>query len=189
MLFSLFLSLAAGDMHSVEKPRDAVPLASAIQTQTLYNAPLKDSAGATVSLDVYADGRPLAVVVIKGTWCPVCVEEMKRLSDMNRKWAEMDVRIVFLSSDSIQQLRTFKGHTPLPLPLVSDPGGHYLNALQMYVPSQSHPYPGVLFFDSCGQLQHTIKGRRPGRPQHQQIQNVLKTMRAGPESCENAPLG
>jgi peroxiredoxin len=151
--------------------------------KTFYHSPLLAPNGSQMSIAQFAQGKPVAVIVMKGTWCFACTDEIKRLDALRAHWQELGVKILALNTQSAHNNRTFQHQAQSSIPIFSDPKGELLNNIGFYLANRDHPLPGALFFDGCGERKHTIKGRRPGRSQDQIILVTLREIKAEQKTC------
>ena len=61
---------------------------------------LLDHHGRSTSLAAQARAHRLVVVVMKGTWCHVCIGQLQRLATMRRRLRDLRARVVGLSVES-----------------------------------------------------------------------------------------
>lgn len=152
-------------------------------SHSLYASPLVHPNGNHMSLAQYANGKPIAVVVMKGTWCFVCSNAIERLDAMQDRWQSFGVEIVGLNSQSPAENLQHQKNLGTSIPIFSDPEGKLLQDIGFYLPQRDYPFPGVLFFDACGKWVHTIKGRSPARPQYKAVLSILQEIKKRPHGC------
>lgn len=123
-----------------------------------------------------AAGRPLAVVVIKGYWCPACTDELQALSKRMKQVRAVGGAVVGLSTDDAGTNAAFKKRLGLDFPLLGDPSGRLMERWGMWMPSMGHPLPGLVFLPPCGDKVVRIPGRRPGLLQTGAVIEMLRTL-------------
>jgi len=126
------------------------------EDKSIYDSPLLGPNGTEVSISQFADGNPLAVIVMKGNWCFACTDELRRLDSLRNHWRQLGVKILALNTESARKNQSHQIEMQSSIPIFSDPDGELLNKIGFYLPERGHPFPGVLFFDACGQWVHTI---------------------------------
>ena len=124
-------------------------------------------------------GQPVAVVVAKGTWCPVCVDELRRLGHVPTG------AVVGLFAEP--EAKVEAAGASLPVPVVADPDHAWVERHGFTRPGLSHPLPGVLFLDRCGAPAGRLDGRSPGRSQASRIAAVLQALAERPCADEGVP--
>jgi peroxiredoxin len=144
-----------------------------------------DEAGRPVTLEQLADGKPLAVIVMKGTHCRACRAELRRLEERAAELARLDVRVVAVSADPPQAHAEMKENLDVRFVTLTDPDGRALKSIEMWMAGPDMPLPGVLFLDRCGDLAGVYRGRRPGRAQTKHILGGLEEL-AGRATCGRA---
>lgn len=86
---------------------------------------LPDTDGLTVSSDALLDRGPLAVVFIRGTWCPYCSATLDALDEMRPRLEQLGGSLVVISPMTADELARAAAARGLGLRLLSDPGGAY----------------------------------------------------------------
>lgn len=138
------------------------------------------SDGTTTTLRSLADGRPLAVIVIKGDWCAAC---RAQLASSSRELAAMERvggAVVALSRQRPSVNRRLRRDLDLDLEVLSDPDGRVVAALGLSHPSAGHPIPGLAFLDRCGAIERVVPGRTPGVLQDALMLRTLRALAAEP---------
>ena len=131
-----------------------------------------------------AAGKPLAVIVIKGFWCPACAPQLQALSKRAAEVKRSGGDVIALSTDDPGTNSMFADKLGLNLEIVGAPDGAVFEALGMWMPRQGHPLPGVVFLDPCSpKADRALRGRRPGRDQTDVILNTLKDMSKSSARC------
>jgi len=150
----------------VSRTRRSIPPARALLLASLMlgalgqAAPAQAEQSATLDdLRRMAEGRPLAVVVIKGYWCQACVQQLQALSKRLDEVRAVGGAVVALSNEDQGTNAAFKRKLGFDFPVLGDPGGRLLERLGMWMPEMGHPLPGFVFLEPC--RPHVI--RRPGR--------------------------
>jgi len=80
---------------------------------------LTDESGRAVELSTLR-GRPTLLVWFAGSWCPFCRHQLTRLAQIAPEYAGA-VRIVAVTADPPEELRTLRQELNLPFSILSDP--------------------------------------------------------------------
>ena len=139
--------------------------------------------GEKISLSHVARGAPLAVVVIKGHWCPVCTDQLESLSRRDREIRRTGGAVVGLSIEDAGTNRMLMDKHNLAFPILGEPSARLLEHLGFWMPKMGHPMPGVIFLDHCGDFAGAKKGRRPGQSQDRLILETLKDLSRRDYAC------
>jgi peroxiredoxin len=96
--------------------------------------------------------RGLLFVLIHGTWCYACVDQ---LVSLRRKYAwlkDLGVEVLVASSDDPSQVAAFNSSlaSPLPYSLVSDEGATLSRALGLYDEKARTAHPAMMLVDCTG---------------------------------------
>ncbi len=144
---------------------------------------LRDHAGKTTSLEAAANNQRLVVAVLKGTWCQVCVDQLKRFSSMRDTFSRLGARVVGLTHEGHRKAAERAKEAALPFPILSDFNHQVLATLGLWRDKWGHPLPALLVFDSCGRLRGMLRGRRPGQRPEASLIKLLKKV-AKDDSCD-----
>jgi peroxiredoxin len=131
--------------------------------------------GTAVPVSEVAPGHPLALVTIKGPWCPVCAEQLVRLNhSLVRQPASGYIGVLTTAPPPAN--RKLAQELGLTIPIFGDPDGRVMTELGFLRDKRTEPIPGVIFFDGCGNAVVRHLGRRPGQDQTGWIHEVLDTI-------------
>lgn len=118
--------------------------------------------------------RKVAIVVMKGTWCPVCRAEVDRLEARAHEiWGAESV-VAVLTDHTPERNLAFVHKTRTPFPVLADPDHDQLAEWGLYRSGMNHPVPGVVFLDENGEVVKIHRGRYPGRDQGDMILETLR---------------
>jgi peroxiredoxin len=145
-----------------------------------------DGAGRKVSLAQVGRGRPLAVVVIKGEWCPACRGQLEAVSRRINEVKEAGGAVVGLSTEDPGTNRKLSSELALSFEVLSEPEARLLRQLGFWLADEGHPLPGVLFLDACGDVASVILGRQPGVDHTRQILETLERLARAPAQCRKS---
>ena len=136
-------------------------------TLALLSAPppmtVVDSAGATVDLRSAGRALPSVIVIMKGSWCPVCVAQLKSLESRLEAIESLEAKVMALNADSPKDNAALKQRVHLKIPIFADLKGHIIRGLGLWPMGHSTPLPGLVFMDACGEVVEVRSGRAPGR--------------------------
>lgn len=130
--------------------------------------------GEHVELAELAPGRKVAVVVMKGPWCPVCQRQLRAVSDRLHEVQDAGGAVFGLSTGDVHTNQRLVRKLGLDFPIVSDPDYRVLEKLGMWLPRREYAMPGVIFLDEHGQIESIHRGRYPGKPQGDFILDRLR---------------
>jgi peroxiredoxin len=140
--------------------------------------------GATTSLAAEANGRNLVVVVMKGHWCGVCVEQLRRFANFGLELKRLDATVIGLNADTVRANRKVAEEKAVNLPILSDPPHAVIDALGLWLPDYGHPMPSLVVFDKCGYEVARKVGRQAGSKSEAAILTLLRRMQEKPPSCD-----
>lgn len=152
----------------------AVPKGAVPDLPFPMNERLLTPGGQPTSLAEQAGGEALAVVVIKGTHCRVCLDELVRLKKRADDIAATGGRLVALSADAPEEHAAVIERLDLPFPILTDEGGAVAKTLGFWMKRRGQPLPGVWWLDRCGNVARRYEGRWPGREQTEMILDGLR---------------
>jgi peroxiredoxin Q/BCP len=144
---------------------------------------LRDLTAALTSLAEYASSRRLIVVVMKGTWCPVCIGQLRRLADLEKELTKLGATVIGLSTDSVERCRKAAFDHQLPFAILSDPDREVVSALKLWRAEWGHPMPSLIVFDRCGIERGRIVGRSPDERAEPALLSLLRSIAHKPERC------
>jgi peroxiredoxin len=139
--------------------------------------------GARTSLAEAGGGAPLAVVVVKGHWCPVCTDQLESLSNRLREIRRTGGAVVGLSTEDAGTNQMLMDRHELGFPILSEPSARLLEQLGFWMPKMGHPMPGLIFLDHCGDFAGSYRGRRPGTSQDALIVRTLRELSERSYTC------
>lgn len=160
------------------------PLAAAQEKVDAYSLRrLRTSGGAETSLGEAAAGDRLVVVVMKGTWCPVCIGQLQELAARQKALGKLGARVVGLTHEAPEKARAVVKGNALPFDVLSDPNHAVLDALGLWRKDWDHPLPSLLVFDRCGIERASLPGRAPGVRPEKALLELLRKIQEQPERC------
>ncbi len=145
---------------------------------------LRDRTGAETSLARAADGDVLVAVILKGTWCHVCLRQLTELSRRKARLDALGVRVVGIAVEPHARTAAAEQRHALPFPILSDPDHGVVSSLGLWRPRWGHPLPSIVVFDRCGEERQRFEGRRPGLRPERALMHLLETMaKEEPKGC------
>lgn len=132
--------------------------------------------GDSVSLGTIAPERTVAIVVMKGPWCPVCQRQLKRLSNQLHQVQSADAAVVGLTTAQPKRNRKLMEQLDLQFPILSDTSRDLHERLGMWREGSCHAIPGVVFLDESGGITKVHRGRYPGAPQDEFVLDTLRAL-------------
>ena len=138
-------------------------------------SPLILPTGEHVELSLLAEGGPVAIVVIKGDWCPACREQLASLSKLTQEISRVGGRVLGLSIDSLETNRRLMQSLKLAFAVLRDQDAATIKRLGLYR-EDFGALPGVIFVDRCGKVASVLPGRRPGLKQDTLVLRELKRL-------------
>ena len=130
--------------------------------------------GDRMALNEIAPTRAVAIVVMKGTWCPVCQRQLKRLSRQLHRVQSAGATVVGLTDASPETNARLMEKLDLTFPIMSDASKDLLESLGMWRAEACHAIPGVILLDESGTVVDIHRGRYPGKPQDQFVIDRLR---------------
>jgi peroxiredoxin len=79
-----------------------------------------DSSGGEVRLSDLR-GSPLLVKFYRGYWCPYCIAELEQLAAFESRFTALGVKLVAISSDTVEELAKFRSKHDWNILLLADP--------------------------------------------------------------------
>ncbi|MFB6262450.1 MAG: redoxin domain-containing protein [Bradymonadaceae bacterium] len=125
--------------------------------------------GDPVALDELAPERAVAIVVMKGPWCPVCQRQLKALSKMGSRLQAENAAVFGLTTAGTHRNEQLRQKLGLDFPILSDPSRKLHRELDLWLDERGYAMPGVIYLDESGEVADIHRGRYPGQPQEQCI--------------------
>lgn len=129
--------------------------------------------GEAVAVDELAPGRKVALIVMKDARCPVCHDQLQRLSERLDEIERRGATVIGLTDANPCVAQDLMGRLGLKFPIVSDTDGEMREQFQLTVADRPYIMPGIIFIDEQGDVDHIHRGRAPGQ-QRLQEKMILK---------------
>lgn len=114
---------------------------------------LPDTTGKMHALSDFA-GEPVLIIFYLGKECSHCMEQLNAFAPVARKYEEAGIRLLAVSTDSIDGLReTFDAETgTFPFPLLADPSLDQFKAYRAYDDFETMALHGTFLIDGSGDV-------------------------------------
>lgn len=144
---------------------------------------LHDQDGTETSLAEAAGGDALVVVVMKGHWCRVCVDQLARLVQRQRDLTALGARVVGLNADAPAVNKRMLEEQGIDGRVLSDEKHQLLDELGLWLPSAGHPLPAIVVFNHCGEEAARWVGRQPRDRPENAVFRVLRRLAEERRPC------
>ena len=135
------------------------------------------------SLAEIANGKPVAMIVMKGPWCPVCIEQVNRLVQRSGEVQRSGGRVVVLTDLGAEENRALAKEHGWTFMVYGDPSHRLLAEHGLWREGAPIVYPGLIFLDKCGEVAFVGRGRRPGQIQDPVVLKTLRSLSARHAGC------
>src|SRR5690606_18299993 len=142
-----------------------------------------DQDGAETSLAEAAGSGALVVVVMKGHWCRVCIDQLGRLAHRQQELKALGARMVGLNADAPGVNKRMLDAQGIECRVLSDEKHQVLDELGLWLPKEGHPLPAIVVFDRCGEEAARWAGRRPGDRPESAVFRVLRRLAEDRRAC------
>ena len=121
------------------------------------------------------EGRAIAIIVMKSGDCPVCIDTLRRLSEIRPMIVKGAVLVAPNKAKPTQNahLRTRQN---IPFSVLTDQKGSVLKRFGLSDLGSARPKPGLVFLDPCGRIDEIRIGRRPGQKDEAYILRRLRSL-------------
>ncbi|TMW72734.1 peroxiredoxin family protein [Alteribacter natronophilus] len=136
------------------------------------------------------------LVFIRGAWCPVCVEELKKIQAQHAEFNDHDVHFTCISTDGEEDLLRMKKEHDFPFPVLADQkrqalkdyGVHYHESGDApYEDHGDHGEAACFLLDEEGRLLYQHKQTSPfGRPDPEALMKIVQYIRKNKKEFETA---
>lgn len=123
------------------------------------------------------------IIFFRGSWCPVCVEDLKDLEKNKGYFEDKGVYLTLVSTDSIDNLKQMVDEHNFTFPVLSDQDLNVLKAYDVFYHSENDPYedhgthgePAYFLADEEGRLLYQQKQTSPfGRPTTTELRKIVQ---------------
>ena len=140
-------------------------------------------AGSGTVMSRISSHTPVAVIVMKGHWCEVCVDQLERMAKLHELLRSLKVEVVGLVAESGDiPDREILNRRKIGLNIFGA-APRALETLGFWLPKQGHPMPGIIFLDRCGRIAATYLGRRADITQERFIIQMLEHLTREKNQC------
>ncbi|CAN7558456.1 peroxiredoxin family protein [Rossellomorea sp. LjRoot5] len=123
------------------------------------------------------------IVFFRGSWCPVCQEELRELQ-ANKEYLEKEnVHLLAISSDKMADLQEFANKEDLTFPILADEKLEAIKAYDVFYHGEDAPYddhgqhgePAYFLVNEKGQAMYQQRQTSPfGRPHANELRKIVK---------------
>lgn len=131
----------------------------------------------TSDLRAAAGPDRLVVVVMKGTWCSVCLQQLRSFYTQRDRLERLDTRVVGVAGDLPDSVTLEAAYWPI----LPDTDRSWLEAQGLWLGEQA--MPSLLVYDKCGVQRLRIEGRSPGDQAEDRVFEVLESLTPEIEDC------
>ncbi len=124
-LAGLVLSISFLQAQLPGRAEDIAPL---LYGETIPDSSLISTDGSIIKLSAVLAGKPAVLIFYRGGWCPYCNTQLANMQGAETEIVNLGYRIVAVSPDSPESLKTTGDKQNLAYSLYSDPGGALMTA-------------------------------------------------------------
>ena len=126
------------------------------------------------------------VIFFRGSWCPVCNEELQDIQENLSYFEGKDIHFTFVSTDNQQDLNEMKEKHGLTFPVLADAtedilkqyGVYYHGEDALYEDHGVHGEPAYYLLDEEGKLMYQQQQTSPfGRPHSKELRKIAAYIR------------
>ena len=183
LLIAASVLLTVGSAYSAPPTPHISPKLAESCRPVVTDAGFVTPTGKKVALSDAVEGRPTALLVIKGYWCPVCQKQLRSTDSLRAKLEAKGAAVMGLSTEDAGTNAMLMKKLGLSYPIYGEPAARLLERLGFWSPKNGHPVPGILFLDRCGDVALRYFGRWPGKGQNDLIERTLDSLLAQPARC------
>lgn len=123
------------------------------------------------------------IIFFRGSWCPVCVQDLKELEESKSFFEGKNVHIITISTDKLDSLKEMAQEHQLSFPVLADEELTALKAFDVFYHGEDAPYedhgahgePAYFLVDEKGRLLYQQKQTSPfGRPSATELRKVVQ---------------
>lgn len=149
-----------------------------------FTAPLVSDETEPFRLSNRSGAGPLVLAFFPAAFSSTCTEEFCTLRDDLSGFADLDVRILGISTDLPYALRRFREEHNLPFDLVSDNDGAIIEAYDVvdewnHIALSGVAQRAVFVLDSAGIVRYVWRAADPGeQPEYDELAEAIETVAA-----------
>lgn len=123
------------------------------------------------------------LIFFRGSWCPVCTEDLKELEKSKGYFEGKNIHITTVSTDKLNALKDLVEEQNFTFPVLADVDLEVLKAYNVFYHGESAPYedhgvhgePAYFLVDEHGNLLYQQRQTSPfGRPTATELRKVTK---------------
>ncbi|MDW4525132.1 peroxiredoxin family protein [Rossellomorea marisflavi] len=151
---------------------------------TVPDFELPSVAGETFSFKQYQKEHDSwhLIVFFRGSWCPVCQEELREFQAGKEYFEKHSVHIIGISSDSLDNLKEMVDKEDITFPILSDEKLEAIKAFDVFYHGEDAPYedhgqhgePAYFLVNEKGEILYQQKQTGPfGRPHPNELRKTI----------------
>lgn len=123
------------------------------------------------------------IIFFRGSWCPVCVQDLKELEENKGFFEKKNVQLITISTDTISNLKNMVNENQFSFPVLSDEKLEALQKFDVFYHSKDAPYedhgthgePAYFLVDEEGKLLYQQRQTSPfGRPSATELRKIVQ---------------
>jgi peroxiredoxin len=123
------------------------------------------------------------IIFFRGSWCPVCVQDLKDLEESKSFFEGKNVHILTISTDKLDSLKAMAQEHQISFPVLADEDLTALKAFNVFYHGEDAPYedhgahgePAYFLVDENGRLLYQQKQTSPfGRPSTTELRKIVQ---------------
>lgn len=123
------------------------------------------------------------LIYFRGSWCPVCMEELKELEESKGYFQDKSIHITTISTDSLENLKEMVNEHEFTFPVLADEkmsvlekyGVHYHSEADPYEDHGEHGEPAYFLIDENGKVLYQQRQTSPfGRPTPTELRKIVQ---------------
>ncbi|WP_421379770.1 peroxiredoxin family protein [Bacillus salacetis] len=123
------------------------------------------------------------IIFFRGSWCPVCVQDLKDLEENSGFFEDKGVHFITISTDAKEDLAKMAEENKLSFPVLADENLEALKAYGVHYHSEDAPYedhgahgePAYFLVDEKGKLLFQQRQTSPfGRPTATELRKIVQ---------------
>lgn len=126
------------------------------------------------------------VIFFRGSWCPVCINDLKELEESKNFFESKNVHIITISADSSEALKKMADDNHLSFQVLADEKLEAIKEYDVHYHGENAPYedhgvhgePAYFLVDEKGQLLYQQRQTSPfGRPSATELRKIVQYIR------------
>lgn len=123
------------------------------------------------------------IIFFRGSWCPVCVSDLKSLQESKSYFDEKNVHLLTISTDKKEDLKKMAEENDFTFPVLADEEQEALKAYDVFYHGEEAPYedhgvhgePAYFLIDENGKILYQQRQTSPfGRPSVTELRKIVQ---------------